>query len=359
MERDRLVTLFRRWSDIEAVSNLSPLYALLGHAVADSDDLLELANERLPGQPPPNILFATVHAYLAGRPAEPLAAYYATLGGMRAPDADAPRLFQELCRRERDALLPVIRNRLTQTNEVRRSALLLPAFAEVTALSGQPLALFEIGPSAGLNLNFDRYHYRYGGFATGDLTSPLTLECEPRGDVPRVQVPAVASRLGIDINPLYVTNPDDVAWLRALLWPEHTDRLALLNAALAIAAAHPPPLLAGDVFEVLPPHIAETPAGHAVCVFATFVLIQFTPEMRLRLRELLLELSRARPIWMVLIGSPGFVEPGSQLAGEEQVWLLRIENGHGQYRPIATANPHGRWIDNHPNSAWKPWLESV
>ena len=57
-----------RWSEIEAVSNFSPLYGVLGHTVADDPELLDLANECLPGQPPPNILFAAVHAFLAAHP---------------------------------------------------------------------------------------------------------------------------------------------------------------------------------------------------------------------------------------------------------------------------------------------------
>ncbi len=171
VDQVRLITLFRRWSDIEAISNLSPLYGFLGHVVADDPRLLALANEALPGQPPPNILFGAVHALLAKRPSEPLAAYYATLGGTLPASPEVRTLFTEFCEAHREELLPVIRTRLVQTNEVRRSALLLPAFAEVAESSGQPLALIEIGPSAGLNLLFDRYHYRYGDYEVGDPSS--------------------------------------------------------------------------------------------------------------------------------------------------------------------------------------------
>ena len=83
MDRQRLVALFRNWSDIEAVANLSPLYQLLGNAVAADEELLDLAAEALPGQPPPNVLFAAVHARLAQHLDHPLAAYYATLGGTK------------------------------------------------------------------------------------------------------------------------------------------------------------------------------------------------------------------------------------------------------------------------------------
>ncbi len=356
MHRDRLITLFRRWSDIEAPANLSPLYGVLGHAVADEPELLDLANEALEGQPAPNVLFAAVHALLAENREEPLAAYYASLGGTAPAGPEAAWLFSDFCRRRRDELLPLVRTRLVQTNEVRRSALVMPAFAEIAARAGNaPIALLEIGPSAGLNLNFDRYHYRYGAAEAGDPASPLTLECEPRGAIPEMRVPAVVTRAGVDLNPLDITNPDDVAWLRALLWPEHTDRLALLDAAIEVAKPHPPKLYKGGLFEHIPRFVAEAAGGAAVCFLATFVLHQFTADMRERLRQMLLDLSMTRDLHLVQIGFPAFLEADAQLDGEEQVWILRLQQGKGHYRAMAVANPHGRWIDWSRGTDWKPW----
>jgi len=358
MDRDRLVLLFRRWSEIEAAANQSPLYRVLGHAVAEDPDLLDLANEAREGQPPPNILFAAVHALLAQHPEHPLAAYYATLGGTRPAGPEAAALFREFCLARRAELLPIIRSRLTQTNEVRRSALLLPAFAPVFEETGKPLALIEIGPSAGLNLLFDRYQYRYGDLRVGDECSPVVLDCKPRGALPQLAIPGVVARTGIDLSPLLVTDAADTSWLRALLWPEHTDRRALLDAAIEVARELPPNLHRGDVFELLPPLVRAAPQEASVCLVATFVLNQFSPEMRARLRTVLLDLSRERELHMVQIGFPGFLEPGSQLAGEEQVWLVRLRDGSGEYRISSVANPHGRWIAPQPGSPWKPWVLS-
>lgn len=181
------------------------------------------------------------------------------------------------------------------------------------------------------------------------------LESEPRGAVPALPIPAVASRLGVDINPLDVTNPEDVAWLRALLWPEHTDRLALLDAALKVARQSPPELLRGDIFELLPPRVAATPKGHAVCLFATFVLNQFSPAMLSRLRGMLVSLADVRPVYLVVMGFTEFIKPGTPWIGDAQVWVLRLRDGAADYRLSSTANPHGRWIDWVPESPWKRW----
>lgn len=355
MDRARLVSLFRNWSSIEAPANLSPLYALLGNAVAEDPDLLDLASRARPGQPPPNVFFAAIHAELRRHPDHPLAAYYRTLGGNRPADSGAVEHLRDFALAHRQDLLPVIGSRLVQTNEVRRSAVLLPAFAEIARLEGRPLALFEIGPSAGLNLLFDRYRYRYGAVEYGPPDSPVLLETEPRGQAPALAMPRVVSRLGIDINPLDVSSDDDIAWLEALLWPEHLDRLALMEAALSVARREPPKLLRGDLFELLPPRVSGTPAGAAVTIFATFVLNQFDAEMLSRLRVMLESLAAARTLYLVVMGFTEFIEPGTRWEGDARVWILRLGNGTAAYRLSSTANPHGRWISWEPGAEWLPW----
>src|SRR6185436_15630735 len=134
-----------------------------------------------------------------------LAAYYASLGGSLLPAPRAGELFAAFCAAHRAAIVEILHTRIGQTNEGRRSALLLPAFAHVYADTFRPLALIEIGPSAGLNLLFDRYGYEYGpGERAGRPDSPLLLRSESRGDPVPLLVPLVASRVGIDLNPLDV-----------------------------------------------------------------------------------------------------------------------------------------------------------
>lgn len=359
MNHDRLVFLFRNWAEVEAPANLSPLYAAFGRAVADDPDLLAMAAQALEGQPPPNVFFGAVHDVLATHTAEPLARYYASLGGRLPADAAAGALLRSFCLERRDELLPIIRTRLTQTNEVRRSAVLLPAFASVASQTERPLSLIEIGPSAGLNLLFDRYQYRYGPVRIGDPASPVVLDSEPRGAIPDVSIPEVVSRAGIDINPLDVTNEADVAWLRALLWPEHTDRLALMNAAIGVAGREPPRLIKGDLFEYLPAMVAEAPLESAVCLFATFVLNQFSKDMLDGLHAALLALSRERELHLVVMGFSEFIVPGSPRVGDTNVWILHLRGGAGEYRLSSLANPHGRWIDWRPGSPWKPWTREL
>ena len=188
------------------------------------------------------------------------------------------------------------------------------------------------------------------------MPSAVVFACESRGAPPPLHVPGVASRVGIDINPLDVRSTDDVAWLRALVWPEHDDRRALLDAAIAVAAKDPPRLVRGDVFEWLPVEVAAAPVDSTLCVVATFVLNQFSRSDLARFRAMLEDLSVARPIWLVVIGLTEFVLQGEHDGQAIRVWTLRIDAGRGKYRLSSLCNPHGRWIEYQPDERYYEWL---
>ena len=178
-----------------------------------------------------------------------------------------------------------MRTRATQTNEAGRCAVLLPVLAALP----QPLALLEVGASAGLCLYPDRYAYRYGDHVVG--SGEPVLECAATGMAPPTGVPEVVWRAGLDLNPLDVTDPADVAWLDALIWPEHAHRRDRLRAAAAVAAADPPLLVRGDLVDDLPALAAQAPADATLVVFHTSVLYQ-VPAPR---REAFVEVVRELP----------------------------------------------------------------
>jgi len=233
----------------------SPIYERLSLAVSRDDEVLDLVAALPPDRHQPNLLYGVVRF----------------LGG----PVEDPAAFHDYVVANWAAIEPVLRTRTVQTNEVGRCALLLPALAALP----QPLALLEVGASAGLGLFPDRYAYRYGSHEVGQ-GQPL-LECAATGLVPPSRVPEVVWRAGIDLNPLDVTDPADVAWLEALIWPEHTHRRERLRAAIAVAAADPPNLVRGDLVDELPALAAQAPAGATLVVFHTSVLYQ-VPEPRRR-----------------------------------------------------------------------------
>ena len=174
-------------------------------------------------------------------------------------------------------------SRATQTNEPARCTALLP----VLALIDGPLALIEVGTSAGLCLYPDRYSYEYDGRAVGPRRS-VHLRCTTSGDVPIPdELPQVVARIGVDLNPLDVTDADDLAWLRALVWPgqREADRLARLDAAAAVAAQDPPTLLAGDLVDRLADALALVPDGATPVVMHTGAPALRDPRAQGRLRR--------------------------------------------------------------------------
>lgn len=176
----------------------------------------------------------------------------------------------------------VVATRSTQTNEVARCALLLPVLAQIPG----PLALVEVGASAGLCLHPDRYSYRYSNGdrvdpATGP--SPVVLRCQATGDPPIPQVmPDVVWRAGVDLNPLDVQDAEAVRWLEHLIWPEHEHRRVRLAAAVELTRHSPARIVRGDLNDVLPSLVTEVPDGVTPVVFHSAVLAYLDPPDRKR-----------------------------------------------------------------------------
>lgn len=133
-----------------------------------------------------------------------------------------------------------------QTNEVARSAVLMAGLMEVAQATGLPVALYELGASAGLNLVLDRYAYRLGPVAAGAAASPVQLHPDWQGPPPASAPVRVVRRRGVDLNPLDVARRADQERLLAYIWADQAERLARAQAAIVIAAADPPPIDRGN-----------------------------------------------------------------------------------------------------------------
>ncbi|GII30470.1 DUF2332 domain-containing protein [Planotetraspora mira] len=250
---------------VREARGVSPAYERLSLAVSRDDEVVALLGTLPPGKRQPTLLFGVVR-FLGGPVDDPAAFHEFVVENWRAIEAES-------------------RTRATQTNEAGRCALLLPVLAALP----QPLALLEVGASAGLCLYPDRYAYRYGDHVVGS-GRPI-LDCTATGLTPPAGLPDVVWRAGLDLNPLDVTDPADVAWLDALIWPEHAHRRDRLRAAAAVAAADPPLLVRGDLVDDLPALAGRAPAGAMLVVFHTSVLYQ-VPARR---REAFAEVVRGLP----------------------------------------------------------------
>jgi len=232
----------------------------------------------------------------------------------------------------------------TQTNEAARCATLLPVLASLPG----PLALIEVGASAGLCLHPDSYSYRYtepSGVVKRMLhpvtgPSPVLLDCVASGPVPLPEdLPGVVWRAGIDLNPLDVARQEDVEWLTALIWPEHTDRRQRLLAAVEVARREPVHIVRGDLNEQVAELVGQAPAGATVVVFHTAVLLYLDEDERGRFARTMAGLP-AR--WLSNEGQgvvPGVMNRLTEQPRSSSDFVLALDGV-----PVAFTQPHGRSI---------------
>jgi len=154
-----------------------------------------------------------------------------------------------------DRLLPWL-DSAPQTNEVGRSGVLMPGLLTIAAATGLPLALFELGASAGLNLRLDDYGYDLGGAVFGRADAPVRLAPDWQGPPPPAAEVRIVSRRGVDLAPIDVRDCAARDRLLAYVWPEQAARVVRLEAALAAAAADPAPVDAGDAAGWVECHLA-------------------------------------------------------------------------------------------------------
>src|SRR5215510_4822049 len=199
---------------------------------------------------------AEVIGFLAGLPVIQPNLFFASLQRLTGPE-HMPRTGDEvaaLLRRRGAEIRALMTSRRTQTNEVGRCAVLLPA------LPVGLLALIEVGASAGLCLLLDRYRYDYDRTAIGPTLSPVRLSCALSGPAPiPAALPPIAWRRGLDVDPVDVHDDESVRWLLSCVWPDHPDRRRRLEAAIGLARADVPVVRKGDLVDDLPVLLAEAP----------------------------------------------------------------------------------------------------
>lgn len=298
-----------------------------------------------------------------------------------------------------------IATRGTQTNEVGRSATTVLALGAVQAEVDRPLALVEVGASAGLNLLLDRYHYRYRpddttgsdpsegpGRRCGDSVSttsdssrdhrrphaageaaveilepdipapiraPLTLEAHWRGPrrppVP-ASMPAIGTRIGVDAQPIDVTDPVAARWLVACQWPEQLERLDRCRQAITVAQTEPPRIVEGDLVDTVASLISAIPPDHHPVVLSTWCLAYLEKQDQVRFLRELDRAARDRDLTLIYqeqpVAVPGLDPPARPDGVDDHrpTALCRQDwrRGH-QTAPV-------RLADQHPHGTWLRWF---
>jgi hypothetical protein len=312
---------YRRFADVEC-KGYSEIYDRLARDVSEDDDVL---------------------GFIAGMPVVQPNLFFASVQRLTGPDR-MPRTGLELRafleRRGRE-VGDLMRSRRTQTNEVGRCAVLLPA------LPSGPLALVEVGASAGLCLLLDQFYYELGATPVGDASSAVHVRCRTTGPVPvPPSVPEVVWRRGLDAHPIDVHDDEAIRWLLACVWPDHHERRQRLERAIGVAKTQPPAVSVGDLVDDLPAVVAEVPDDAQLVVFHSAVLSYVSPDRRQAFADALADASKARDIVWLSNEAAGVIPEMDALTpplGEHRFLLgrTRFTDGRRHDELLALAHPHG------------------
>lgn len=328
----------------------SPLYDRICRAVAANRDVLDLIGAAPPSGHLPTVLLGAVHYLLLEGLDHPLAAVYAGTS-----PADPGPLFVDVCLSHRDRVLNMLATRHTNTNEVGRSAVLGPALTTVAAQLGAPLALVDVGCSAGLNLLCDRYLLDYGAAGTtGPPDAAVRISCDVVGGHPPIAptLPTIGARVGIDRHPVDAANEDEARWLLACVWPD-TGRLPRTRRALEEARRSPLRFVQGDAVESVTDVVLGLPSDVVPVVTTTWAFAYLSRPQRVAFREALAAASRDRPVVWISGEGPGVVDlftdveapPDAQGVEASVLGLVVFRDGAPDAQLLALVHPHGSWID--------------
>ena len=332
----RFETFAQEEAGAAGMAAMSPTYQALSMAVASDRRLLKIARECQVGQPIPNLFLASVKRLLYSNSGDELAKHYIRAGqGERASD-NLVEEFTRFCLENEERVTELVRTRRVQVNAEGRCGYLMPAFGLASAdAGGLPLALVDVGSSAGIHLLWDKFRYIYSdGSEFGPEDSDVKIYCETAGQMPDIpaELPEVRFKVGLDMSPIDMMAEEEFLWIMALIWPEHMDRSQTMWETMLLWMADPPPVKHGNALDTLPEVLKEAPMDTALCVFHCHVLNQFSVDDRAAFYEILRAESFKRPVYY--IPSEG-----------ESLLVTRIVDGESASLAFAKRQAHGRWVE--------------
>jgi hypothetical protein len=355
----------RGFAEQEA-AGVSPLYEHLASKAADDPEIAGLLTAAPQQFAHPTLLLAAAHRLLQAEPFHELSSYYPSLGGTYGVDERTWPVFRDFLLQRADRARELVSSRTTQTNEVRRAALLFPAVAAAAKQAGGPIGLLEVGTSAGLLLGLDQYGYRYqteqaGQIVAGPTKSPLGLHCAlelaPGAELPKLpKALKVAAKVGLDRAPADLSDEDSYAWLEACIWADQPERLRLFGVAAAVQRKAPPRFLAGDAVDDLAKAAALVPDELPLVVITSTVLPYLSEERRLQFLEQLTGLGSTRPVWWVsheaygaglkhLLPEREDLRPAAGRPAFGVLGLVRWTDGRPEARALAKTGFHGQRLE--------------
>jgi hypothetical protein len=350
-DRSKLIDFYRHYGAGTFAAE-EPAYAEVCASLEDYPDLIDLLLQQPDEAQQPNLLFAAVHYLLLEQPGHPLFERY------RQPaTGEVAPTFARFVSQHRDQVAELLATRRTQTNEVGRSSVLSLMLADAAMRTSSPLAWVDLGASAGLNLAIEGFRIEFGDGsgghrAIGPVDAGVQLSCDVRSGNPPIAQhhAAVEWRLGLDRSPIDISEPAEVRWLHACLWPSRVDRHQRLAAAVLEAQRAGIEVLQADVVDGFAKAYAAAPSHLPLVVTTTWVWYYLPQETRDRMRHLMA--NAGRPVLWYSLEGRGVVEDlGLELEDEAIESVMgRVVFGGDPAQPstatlLGNAHAHGAWIE--------------
>lgn len=262
--------------------------------------------------------------------------------GFITDQGQVDRLLVEITQRHDHTLLPWL-DGPPQTNEAGRSAGVMAGLLWLSGKLGPRFKLNEIGASAGINTMMARYFYKLGGVTAGPSLSSVTIEPEWRGDPPPANPVEIVGVHGCDIAPIDLTDEKQAIRLKSYIWPEATDRMARMDAAIAMAGRAPPDLVKMDAGDFVEERLAAPQEDGVTRVLFHTVMWQYLPQAtRDRITEAMeaagARASAERPLAWIRVET-------NRKTFKHQLTAKFWPDGDDKVTLLAEAHPHGAWVE--------------
>ncbi|MGZ3915018.1 MAG: DUF2332 domain-containing protein [Flavisolibacter sp.] len=333
---------FERFAENECKGH-SSLYYHLSKQIAREEELLQLCSFVREGQPVPNAFLAAVHFFVLKNKNSFLARYYPSITGQET-DTIPFEVFKSFVQQNQQGIVNLLRHRIVQSNVLTRCNYLFPVFSTILFQANKPATIIDMGCSAGLNLNFDRYEYYYDGKKLyGD--SPVKLHCQIKeGKLPVLRpFTKPIRKIGIDQHLMDWGQQDELFWSQALNWPDQRERFIQLEEALKAPNHSEITLIQGSTIADFKTAIEAVDPGETLVLFATHVLYQFAPDLLAQFHDLLDETGQKRDFFFISAEATGAVQQRYHLDHTALV-LTTYQNGVKNERLLAETNGHGNWV---------------
>lgn len=340
VEKEKLKNWFRIFADNEC-KEVSPFYYSLSNKISLSDELIDIASYCKQGQPMPNLFFAAVHYLLICNPSQELAKYYPSLKSDYLKNLPF-QLFIEFCLKHKEAIIEIEQTKIVQTNALNRTAYLMPILSNL--FGNKEISIVDIGSSAGLTLNMDKYEYHYNNKYSFGKSSVIIQSEIRKGTLPKFNNPVILkNKIGIDQNPLNLTIIENEKWLKALVWADLNERFNKLSNAINIAKNNPITLLKGSDTNFFKNVIQSQHKELPLVVYHTHTLYQFSQKKREEFWDMIDTVGKKRDLTYIAVEGSKVFHINYKSNGV-LVELTEYKNGNKTNKILAETNGHANWI---------------